>query len=118
MVAHGFRFCRFQNFKRKTRFPAKLHLEKSQANDMQGATVLFIPTDERLEHMSANALMKLSFLLHTIYRLHDMAHWVLEHADAALARRYLVAEGYLWPVDEDETEFILTGAYSPDIWAQ
>ncbi|HEY9113000.1 MAG TPA: hypothetical protein VIM92_14640 [Rhodanobacteraceae bacterium] len=118
MLAHGFRFCRFQNVKLKTRFPAGLHLEKMQANDMQGATVLFIPTDARLKSMPANNLMKLSFLLHTVYRLHDLAYWVLEHADAALARRYLIAEGYLWPVDEDETEFTLTGAYSPDIWAQ
>lgn len=118
MAAHGFRFCRFQNVELKTRFPGTLHLEKTQANDMHGATALFIPTDARLQAMPANALLKLSFLLHTVYRLHDFAHWVLDHADPALARRYLIAEGYLWPVDEDEHEFTLTGAYSPDIWAQ
>ena len=118
MSAHGFRFCRFNNIKLKTCFPDTLHLEKTQANDMHGATALFIPTDARLQAMPANALLKLSFLLHTVYHLHDFAYRMLEHADAALARRYLIAEGYLWPVDENETEFTLTGAYSPDIWAQ
>lgn len=118
MGAHAFRFCRFQNFHLKSRFPAKLHLEKMQASDMQNGTALFIPSAERLAKMPTNRLMKLSFLLHTVYKLHDLAYMVLEHADAALAKRYLVAEGYLWPVDEEETTFTLTAAYSPDIWAQ
>lgn len=117
MVAHGFRFCRFQNFALKSRFPADRYLEKTQASDMQVGTAVFVPIDERLDIMPTAALMKLSFLLHTVYKLHDVAYHVLQHADAELATRYLVAEGYLWPVDKKESEFTLTSAYSPDIWA-
>lgn len=118
MAGHGVRFLRFQSFTQVSRFPADLHMESVSLSDMRSARGLFIPTDERLETMPRNQLLKLSFLMHTAYKLPDLAYHVLAFADAELAKRYLVAEGYLWPVDEDETEFMLTPEYCPDIWAE
>lgn len=117
MATHGFRFCQFRSLTLRTRFPTDLFLEKTQASDTQSATTVFLPTAGYLKHLSANQLLKLAFLLHTVYRLHDLAYHVLAFADPKLARQYLVAEGYLWPVDETETDFTLTATYSPDIWA-
>ncbi|HEU0277052.1 MAG TPA: hypothetical protein VFQ95_04450 [Rhodanobacteraceae bacterium] len=117
MATHGFRFCQFRSLVLRTRFPTDVFLEKTQASDTRSATTVFLPTDGYLKHLSTNQLLKLSFLLHTVYRLHDLAYHVLAFVDPKLARQYLVAEGYLWPVDADEREFTLTATYSPDIWA-
>jgi hypothetical protein len=116
MAAHGLRFCRFQGFTIKTRFPTDRYLERTHSSDMRAATALFIPSEDRLGALSGSQLQKLSFLLHTIYKLPDLTYHVLAQMDPAVGERYLIAEGYLWPVDEDEASFILTEAYSPDIW--
>lgn len=116
MHRHGFRFHCFQQFDFETRLPSDRMLEKQQASLMRRANGIYLPTDERLQQMSRNALLKLSFLLHSVYKLKDMAFHVLQQADPVQARAYLVAEGFLWPVDEDETVFTLTAEYSPDLW--
>lgn len=116
MTYNGFRFCCFHGFRMTSRFPTDLDLEKTRSSEMQAGRALFMPTNERLATMSVNQLQKLSFLLHTVYGLPDLAFHVLAQCDADLAKQYLVAEGYLWPVDNDEGEFTLTEAYSPDIW--
>lgn len=113
----GFRFYRFQNTSFKTDLPTDVYLEKNQYSDTLTSTALFLPTDERLQSLSNNELSKLGFLLHTVYKRKDTAYKMLKHIDPTLATQYLVAEGFLWPVNEDETEFTLTESYSPDIWA-
>lgn len=113
----GFRFFRFQNLSYSTDLPRHTYLEKTKYSDTLSATALFIPTEERLKNLPINQLSKLGFLLHTVYRCKDTAYKILSLIDEALAHDYLVAEGFLWPVNEEETEFTLTESYSPDIWA-
>ena len=116
LTDYGFRFLRFQNTQYKTDLPTDLYLEQKQFSDTLIANALFIPTDDRLENMSENDLLKLGFLLHSIYKSKDTAYRMLNYVDSKLAKEYLVAEGFLWPVDENENEFTLTASYSPDIW--
>lgn len=115
---YGFRFFRFQDLTQKSDFPTDIYLEQSQASETQTMSGLFLPTEARLAAMSKNDLLKLGFILHTSYQLKDTAYKMLSHVDADLAREYLISEGFLWPVDENETEFVLTESYSPDIWAK
>lgn len=115
---YGFRFLRFQDSVLKTHLPTDYYLEKKQFSDTLVSSALFIPTDERLATLSENDLFKLGFILHTVYKLKDLAYKMLHYANPALAKEYLIAEGFLWPVDETETDFILTADYSPDIWAK
>lgn len=114
---YGFRFFRFQQTLSKTDLPTDIYLEKKQFSDTKLVQALFLPTDERLEQMEKNDLLKLGFLLHTVYKCKDSAYKMLTYVDEDRAREYLIAEGFLWPVNEDETEFVLTESYSPDIWA-
>lgn len=114
---YGFRFFRFENTLFKTHLPTDTYLEKKQFSDTLISNALFIPTDERLQQMAPNDLLKLGFILHTAYKCKDTAYKMLSYVDADLAREYLIAEGFLWPVDHEETEFVLTESYSPDIWA-
>lgn len=116
MAQNGFRFLRFQSFKQETKIPEEMPLEMHISSEMMTARALFMPSSVRLESLSSNQLMKLSFILHTIYKLYDMAYYVLNKADPVQAKQYLIAEGIIWPVDEDEVEFTLTEEYSPDIW--
>ena len=115
---YGFRFFRFESTLFKTDLPTDTHLEKKQFSDTLISNALFIPTDERLQQMAPNDLLKLGFILHTVYKCKDTAYKMLDLVDKELATEYLIAEGFLWPVDEDETEFTLTASYSPDIWAE
>lgn len=114
----GFRFYRFHKTTFKTDLPKDIYLEKNQFSDTLTTTTLFLPTDERLAELPPNELLKLGFLLHTVYQCKDTAYRMLHYADPDLAREYLIAEGFLWPVDTEETEFVLTESYSPDIWAK
>lgn len=113
----GFRFFRFQDLSYTTDLPQDIHLEKKEYSDTLSATALFLPSDERLQSLSTNQLSKLGFLLHSVYKCKDTAYKMLTFIDDALARDYLIAEGFLWPVNESETSFTLTESYSPDIWA-
>lgn len=117
MARHGFRFYCFNNSAYHSHLPTERDLEKVQATELLRAEALFVPTDERLGTMSADKLMKLSFLLHSIYKIHDFCYELLAYVDTQKAEDYLVAQGYVWPVDENETYFVLTEDYSPDIWA-
>lgn len=116
MAQRGFEFYRFQTFKQHTRLPLKEPLEYMVMSQMLGARAIFMPKTEKLQQLSDNQLVKLSFVLHTVYQLRDLAYFVLNLASPEKAREYLVSEGILWPVDKEETEFFMTSQYSPDIW--
>lgn len=114
---YGFEFFRFQQTIAKTDLPTDIYLEKKQFSQTKLVQAVFLPTEARLQIMEKNDLLKLGFLLYTIYKCKDTAYKILNYVDADLARDYLIAEGFLWPVDEAETEFVLTESYSPDIWS-
>ncbi|MDP3535933.1 MAG: hypothetical protein Q8S08_11140, partial [Halomonas sp.] len=117
MARHGFRFYCFQNSALHSHLPTERTLEKVQASELLSADALFVPTDERLASMDAKQLTKLAFILHGVYKIYDFCYELFTHIDAKKAEDYLVAQGYVWPVDENETYFVLTEEYSPDIWA-
>lgn len=117
MARHGFRFYRFQNSVFHSHLPTERELEKVQASELLSADALFIPTDERLANMARERLTKLAFILHGVYKIYDLCYELLAYIDVQKAEDYLIAQGYIWPVDESETHFVLTEDYSPDIWA-
>lgn len=117
MSRHGFRFYCFVNQQRHSHLPDDQELEKTQATEVTGSDVLFVPNEERIEGMSEQDLLKLSFILHSVYKIHDFSYDLLRRVDAAKAEEYLVAQEYVWPVDQEATSFVLTTDYSPDIWS-
>lgn len=117
MARHGFRFYCFVNERRFSHLPQGDDLEKHLASELLGADALFVPSESRLATMSSQPLAKLSFLLHTIYKIHDFAYAILKRIDPEQATTYLEEEGYLWPVDHEATYFVITHENSPDVWS-
>ncbi|RUR29713.1 hypothetical protein ELY33_12270 [Vreelandella andesensis] len=115
MARHGFRFYCFQNSAFHSHLPTERTLEKVQATELLSADALFVPTDERLAAMDVNQLTKLAFILHSVYKFYDLCYEIFTYIDAKKSESYLVAQGYVWPVDESH-EFKMTCDYSPDIW--
>lgn len=56
---------------------------------------VFVPDEARIAGMSDDQRCKLAFLLHSAYRMPDVAYLVLQRTDAALALRYLRHSGWL-----------------------
>ena len=117
MARHGFRFYCFQNSAFHSHLPTERTLEKVHASELLSADALFVPTDERLANLGTKQLTKLAFILHGVYKIYDFCYELFVQIDAKKAEDYLIAQGYVWPVDENETYFVLTEDYSPDIWA-
>lgn len=117
MARHGFRFYCFQNSAFHSHLPTERELEKMQASELLSADALFVPTDERLARMAKDQLTKLAFILHGVYKIYDLCYELFTYVDTKKAEDYLVAQGYVWPVDESEIHFVLTEENSPDIWA-
>lgn len=112
----GFRLYCFNNIETKSNLPESLPLEKEVATELKNTDAIYIPNDDRLSKLDDSELQKLAFVLHTVYRCYDMVYRVLERINPDLAASYLMAEGYIWPIDEDEKAFTLTYEYCPDIW--
>lgn len=113
MARNGFRFYSFQNSAFHSHLPMERELEKMQASELLSADALFVPTDERLASMPKEQLTKLAFILHSVYKIYDFCYELFSFIDVQKAEAYLVAMGYIWPVDDSDS-FILTYDYSPD----
>ncbi|NIC04302.1 glycosyltransferase [Billgrantia bachuensis] len=102
MEKHGFRFYRFFNEHYRGYFPDSVLKEKRQATDLQSADALFIPTSERYAELGSRQRIKLSFVLHTLYDIYDLAYSLLKETDPERAARYLEVEGL---IEEFDTSF-------------
>lgn len=115
MSEHGFQLHCMRNTQFRSLFPEDLPLE-IQGSEMSTADLIFIPSHERLYKLPHARLHKLAFLLSTFYKIHDLTYQLLSHIDASQGNQYLIKQGLLWEIDENERYFTLTAEYSPDIW--
>nr|WP_241262850.1 tetratricopeptide repeat protein [Parahaliea mediterranea] len=86
---HDFRFYRLNDPTHASQFPEDCELRNRQASELSSADALFIPSQARLAALEAPRRMKLAFLLHTVFGIHDLCHAQLQAIDPALAARYL-----------------------------
>lgn len=77
MSRNGFRLHSLARNHFRSRFSDKSTLEKIKATELMSSDVLFLPTEKRLREMSDDRLLKLSYILHIVYGMHDMAYEVL-----------------------------------------
>lgn len=92
---HGFNFYRLHNLQHRSQLGKHADLLKSQATQLVSADALFIPDQNRLAQLPANQRMKLAFILHTVYGMHDLVSALLHSLDEELERSYLIAEKFL-----------------------
>ncbi|WP_280549003.1 tetratricopeptide repeat protein [Halomonas sp. 11-S5] len=102
MVRHGFRFYRFNDMAHKSHLPESVLFSQRQASDLMGADAIFIPSHARIADIGKKGRVKLAFLLHAIFGIKDMAHLLLSSVDEGKAQQYLVAEGLVQPLAEEE----------------
>ncbi len=98
LARHGLRLLRLKNPRHLYCSPA-LQLAKKAFDGSQllSADAIFIPTDDRLKNTERARVLKLAFLLHTVYEAPDAAHAALQLADEDTASHYLVAGGWAPP---------------------
>lgn len=92
---HGFVFHHLATPRFQSHFPENLALAKSQSSQLTSADALFLPDTARIENFSDAQRIKLAFILHSNYGIHDMAYRLLAMADETDARAYLREQGYL-----------------------
>lgn len=86
---HGFRFYCFNGEKHRTPVPQNIIGANHYANELLGATALFIPTQERLTTLSDSQRIKLAFIADTAYGLEGLSYEVLSDSSPAIAERYI-----------------------------
>lgn len=86
---HGFRFYRFNDLAHASQFPENCEMRNPQATELCSADALFVPSHARLAALEPPRRMKLAFLLHTVFGIHDYCHAQLQTIDPDLAARYL-----------------------------
>lgn len=79
---NGFRFYRLNDLRYHSLFDQP-EGSTAQASQLESADALFLPSNERLEHMPENQLRKLAFILETIFGAYDAALWVLSYLDTS-----------------------------------
>ncbi|WP_349573391.1 glycosyltransferase [Azotobacter salinestris] len=95
LCRHGFGFHRLNNLTHASHLPERDDLPKPQATQLIYADALFVPDAERMAKLKENQRIKLAFLLHTVYGMKDLTHWLLAQVDKEKAEQYLVSEGML-----------------------
>ncbi len=115
MSMHGFQLHCMRNTQYRSLLPEDLPWE-IQGSEIFTADLVFVPSRERLYALPHERLTKLAFLLSTFYKIHDLTYRLLTHMDESKGKQYLIKQGLLWEVDEQEHHFTLTAEYSPDIW--
>jgi len=112
----GFDFYGLANPHRHSHLPEGIELEKRQATQWSDADAIFVPNAKRLGELSGERLAKLAFLMDTVHNSHDFASNLLTRADTDLAKRYLIARGYVSSYHAEPDTFSLTADYSPAPW--
>lgn len=100
---NGFRFCRFERPLHRSHLPKRDDLKKRSFSELVSADALFIPSRVRMDELSDAQRIKLAFLLHTFYGLHDLCYALLAAVNEQKAEAYLISEGIIPPpLDEGD----------------
>jgi predicted O-linked N-acetylglucosamine transferase (SPINDLY family) len=94
---NGFRFYHFNNQKHFSHLPNSVSAEIRQATDLQSADAVFLPSPDRMTNLNESQRIKLVFILHTVYRIKDMAYKILADVDEGKAQHYLIEKGLIKP---------------------
>lgn len=84
----GFSFYRLNRLQHTSSLPKDESPVQLRASHLVCADALFLPDAARLASMSDNQRLKLAFILHTVYGVHDMATQLIAALDSGLAEQY------------------------------
>lgn len=117
---HGFRFYKLVNLEHASNMQVRPDIvHQPESSELTQAAILLIPDEKRLASMSHAQLMKLAFLLDTIYNIHDFSYSLLQRIDEVLGNSYLKSRGYFkhkcnGPSD-DELQSIRSGLQAGEL---
>lgn len=84
----GFSFYRLSKLQHASALPEDEHVVQLRASRLVCADALFLPDAERLASLSDNQRLKLAFILHTVYGVHDVATQLIAALDSGMAEQY------------------------------
>ncbi|WVV49030.1 hypothetical protein THH46_12020 [Pseudomonas sp. NA13] len=84
----GFSFYRLNRLPHASHLPQDEHCVQLRASHLVCADALFLPDAARLASLSDNQRLKLAFILHTVYGVHDVATQLIAAMDSDLAQQY------------------------------
>lgn len=85
---HGFRFHRLHHADYLSSAPEEAPVQLRQASELVTADALFVPDIDRMAEMNDGLRIKLAFLLHQLYDIRDLSHWLLMSANSILANNW------------------------------
>lgn len=94
LADHGFRLLRLHDPEHLGYLEADGLVGSPPKSQLIGVDAIYVPEPARLDTLSANQKLKLSFLLHTAYGCVDFAHSILKTVDESLADKYLMSSGW------------------------
>lgn len=92
---NGFRFYSLTNLQYYSHFTKNVSGVKSEASELVSADALFILAGKERSSSRLKRCEKLSFILHSMYGINDMAYALLQEVDAKKAARYLKSDGFV-----------------------
>lgn len=95
LARHGFSFYRLNNLNHYSHLPVHTDLRKQQASQLVAADAIFIPSRERMENLDTQQRVKLAFILHSAYQIHDLTFGLLDREETSHGEQYLEHNGYL-----------------------
>ncbi|WP_335944069.1 tetratricopeptide repeat protein [Pseudomonas sp. G166] len=84
----GFSFYRLNRLQHASHLPQDEHCVQLRASHLVCADALFLPDAARMASLSDNQRLKLAFILHTVYGVHDVATQLIAALDSDLAQQY------------------------------
>lgn len=95
LARHGFSFYRLNNLNHYSHLPENTDLRNQQASQLTSADALFIPSQKRMEMLNVQQKIKLAFILHAVYKIHDLTFKILDVVDAGAGKNYLESTDHL-----------------------
>lgn len=90
---NGFRFYGFHGADYRSHFPEEDGLDKRQASELVSADALFLPSQARLDALSAAQKTRLAFIMHHLYGIKDLAYGLLSSVAMERGEDYLYSDG-------------------------
>lgn len=88
LTRRGFSFYRLNRLQHTSPLPQGENPVQLRASHLVCADALFLPDAARMASLSDNQRLKLAFILHTVYGVHDMATQLIAALDGGLAEQY------------------------------